>query len=375
MDRIIDQNNRFKIVLYCHNRDGLGHIIRSVRIAEQLVETGVFTPVILTGCSALDLIRIPDGVMVKRLTPLSTDPYSGGEFRIIAERIAQIRDFILSFKPDVLVVDTLPLGYKKELKEILAYAGRDCSGPQCVLGLPYPTNALRNALKNTNDDDAMSAFRLGLNYSNAEEELYHALPFPVQKTGIVAGPQPTLNPSSRVILVLVGGGGVSAELPELLIKATQPVREQGFLVRFVVGPLSDIAQMALRIGDAKNFELVSVATVEEALTDAKLVIARCGYNTAATLSRSMLPVIFIPYCNTRSDEQFIRAKNLSKLKNIVMVDPLEENIASALESGIRRLINCKPEERDVEGSFAGGPNAANLLTQFIRLHQKKISLM
>lgn len=352
-----------KIALYCHNRDGLGHIVRSIHIATSLMQTGLFEPVLLTGCRALDAIYIPPGLRVHQLTPVPADPFASNMYAVLSERVTQIKDFMRSFSPDIVLVDSVPLGYMKELKSVLDAEIQQQGGTLFVLGLPYVPNDLNHILQTPGDRGALSVYRCGLVYTDENEPGYEALPFPLMPTGLVGGPPPPAsNDASNVILVLAGGGTVSLSLLEPLIKSTAVFRKQGFVVRFVTGPLADHAQMLSVAAGHENFELVAVSSSEEALQDAKIVIARCGYNTAATLVRTKLPILFIPYCTADNPEQLTRAEKLAALKNIITINPLSEKLDTALEPAIRTLLDCEPAERTV-GKFSGGDEAARRLSE------------
>lgn len=364
-NKTVDEH-RFRIVLYCHNRIGLGHIIRSIRIATQLASTKVFEPILLTGCRSLGSIAVPDNLQVYQLTPIPADSYDPYYYNVLTERVAQIHDCIKTLSPDILLVDTLPLGYMKELKGVLESASkRDKGSPICVLGLPYANQELKDIVKNANDHRAFSSYKYGMIYSDENPDVvYKEIPFPLTNVGIVAGPPPPPpNYESKTILVLAGGGAVSLSLLEPLVNATAQFREQGFAVRFVIGPLADIDEMTKRMAGIENFELIATCSVEDALMDAKIVISRCGYNTAATLARSALPIVFIPYCHSETDEQYTRAERLSGMNNIVIINPLKGNLSLKLTTAISSLLHLAPEARELSGSFSGSENAAEYLLE------------
>jgi predicted glycosyltransferase len=355
---------KIKIALYCHNRDGLGHIIRSLYIAKALAESGQFDPALLTGCRALSSLTIPPGVAIHQLTPIPADRYAPNMYEVLAERVVLIRNYIESFAPDIVLVDCLPFGYMRELKTLLDDASRQKKGPVFILGLPYPPFEIEQIFKNPVDFAALSAYRYGLIYSDADEAVYERMPFPLLKTGLVGGaPPPASDPLSKVILVLPGGGTTCLSLIDPVVQATVAVRKEGFKVRFVAGPLADQQELQALLSNVKNFELVATATVEEAVRDARLVIARSGYNTAAALIQTTLPIIFIPYCRTENDEQFVRAKRLSAMANIVMIDPHSDNVAVKLEDSIRSLLLCEPKARIQLSHFSGATTAMRHLAQ------------
>jgi predicted glycosyltransferase len=353
-----------KIALYCHNGSGFGHIIRSIRIAGYLKASGNFAPMIITGCRVLEAIPNPENIPVHRITPVPSDFFQEDRYRIITERMAEIRGFIDTFQPDMLLVDTFPLGYMSELREVLNRSNGSAEGPMCILGIPYVTAELQNVFKSPTNRAAFAAYRYGVVYHEEPyDPVYEKIPFPLEITGIVPGPPPPAsNPASKTILVLAGGGATSSDLLDPLIAATATFREQGYVVRFVIGPLADHEDALEKIQGAGNFEIIPSSPIEDMLPDTRLVIARCGYNTAVTLVRTLVPIIFIPFCITRADEQYTRAEALSELKNIAMVDPLEDDIPKRLEQTIATLISSGHAARTSPFSFSGGEKLTTFLT-------------
>ncbi len=359
-------NERTKIVLYCHNRIGLGHIVRSSRIAKKLYDSGRFSPVLLTGCRALDNIAIGEGVLVEKITPIPLDLYASNRYEILEERVKQIKRFIKSYSPEIVVVDTIPLGYGKELRSILLEAIEDKWPSTFVLGSPYPPDGgFDLILKSPKDNLALSAFEYGMKYTDEEWEVeLDELPFVLKNIGSIIGPPPPISEvNSNVILITGGGGAVSASLLEPLIEGTRVYREKGYHVRFVVGPLADFEAMKVVAEPYEDFELISALTVEEAVKDAKIVISRCGYNTALSLIRTDLPIIFVPYYKLETEEQFVRARHMTTYKNVQMVNPFEEHLGMKIEEAISIALESKREKRDVTFSINGTEEAALYLTE------------
>ena len=358
-----------KVAFYCHNLIGLGHTIISLRIASQLLTKGNFKPIILTGCRAIGSISIPHGVSIHPITPLSTEPYNESKYEIIASRIQEIRNFMAFVQPHILVVDTLPFGHDSELKQILkSFISNKENAPLCVLASHYPpAGGFEKYLNSSHDLAIFSVFHSGMIYSDDDWGMAYAnIPFPMTKVGVVAGDLlPDTNPLSKTILVVAGGGTrmMSESLIDPVIHATIHYRRQGYKVRFVVGALGDFEKNKTLANDADNFELVASCSVEEAVKDAKVVIARCGYSTAIALIRTSLPIIFIPYGQENADEQFDRARKLSKMKNIWMIDSNTDEINSKLRELLQFAMESKQEPRSSVMSFNGAEVAANYLAQ------------
>lgn len=361
-----------KIAIYCPNQIGLGHIMRSLQIARALNALECFSITILTNCRAIDSISIPNDIAVYKLTPVSLDPYDESRYHILGERIKQLNIFFETVRPEILLVDTFPFGEQDiELKQILkSFKTNKQNAPICVLGSPYPPReGFERYLANSRDVDILSVYHSGMIYSDEDwGTVYDNVPFPMTKMGLVTSDLPPItNPFSKTILVITGGGTllVSESLIDPVIKATALYRKQGYKVRFIVGLLGDFEKAQSHLNNADNFELIRDCSVEEAIKDAKVVIARCGYNTATTLIRTTLPIIFIPFGREHVGEQFTRARKLSKMKNISMIDSAVDEINSKLYELLQIAMESSHETRDMDISFNGAEKAAHYLTKLL----------
>jgi predicted glycosyltransferase len=196
--------------------------------------------------------------------------------------------------------------------------------------------------------------------------VYDAIPFQMKKMGLVTSDLlPATNSLSKTILVLAGGGTrlMSEALIEPVVQATEIYRKQGYKVRFIVGPLGDFEKNKSLAKNAHNFELVASCAVEEAAADAKVVIARCGYSTAAVLVRTSLPIIFIPYGRENAEEQFDRARKLTTMKNIWMVDADNDGDYLKLTALLHTAMASEQKPRSTDMSFNGAEAAANYIAQ------------
>ena len=353
--------------MYCHNLYGLGHIIRSTRIAKALIDSGRFLPVLLTGCRSLDTIEIPKGIVVEKLTPLSNDFFDLKRYEIQEERIKHIQSFIYKFKPHIVLVDTVPLGYRKELRALLINSKTDLPNTNFVLGLPYaPHDGFDAFLINPEDKKAIHNYNYGIKYgdNNWGSEL-GILDIPFKNVGEIAGDKPPNSiENSTTILITGGGGAVSASMLKPMLKATQMSRQSGYQVKFVIGPLADFEEMNTLVQGVSNFEIIKNAPIEKALRDAKIVISRCGYNSAIALVRTKLPIIFFPYDGSASGvgEQFKRARKLQKLKNVQLVNPYESDAVSQLENAINVALHSQEIERECPFSVNGAEETLQFLT-------------
>jgi predicted glycosyltransferase len=341
--------------------DGLGHIMRACRIGKALAEGKDSEPILLTGCSVMDDLRIPSGIAVKRLPAIPRDLFAPGRYKILQERQSQILHFFLEAQPEMALVDTIPLGLYKELQPVLMAAKEGRLRTRFVLGVPYlfgerEMNALQPLEK-----EAFAAYESALYYSGLGwhgSKDFDDLPLPGPMVGVVAGPCPETAPqSSNVIVVVAGGGTVGASLIEPMLIASEQLRQDGWIVRFIAGPLADLEALRQVIGEAQNFTLVRECPVETAIADAAAVVARCGYNTAGTLVQTNLPLIFIPFEAPTSD-QIGRAAALSTLEGIWAIREAGSDWVADLRDALAQAIAMRPFERKLPFSIDGAATAA-----------------
>ena len=116
------ETKQFNILMYSHDTYGLGHIRRTMAIANQLRDENT-NILILTGSpiagrfafpQQVDFVRIPG--MIKK----TNDEYRSLSIRIEANQVLKIRTDIIkatakTFQPDLFIIDKEPLGLKREV--------------------------------------------------------------------------------------------------------------------------------------------------------------------------------------------------------------------------------------------------------------------
>src|ERR687889_922240 len=131
-----------RVLIYSHDTFGLGHLRRSRAIANALVEErpGV-SVIILSGSpvigsfdfgSGVDYVRIPG------VTKLPDGDYRALNLNMSVDEAVRLRaDLILqtaeTFRPDLLIVDKEPTGFRGELMPALEHLRQD--GCRLVLGI------------------------------------------------------------------------------------------------------------------------------------------------------------------------------------------------------------------------------------------------
>src|SRR4051812_45736381 len=116
-----------RIAFYSYDEHGLGHVRRSIAIAHALSAAEPVSILLIAGAREAALFRLPDGTDTFALPAPSTD--FNGERRgpsigldmagTLRMRAHALRSALAAYRPDVLIVDRLPLGVYDELASSL----------------------------------------------------------------------------------------------------------------------------------------------------------------------------------------------------------------------------------------------------------------
>jgi predicted glycosyltransferase len=382
-----------RVLLYCHNVLGFGHIVRSMLIARQLGHDAEVR--LITGCRFLDRLRVPEEVGVVMLPALRAEadgrltPVDGGFLGSALRRRGKlIAQQVREWQPHALLVDHNPFGLMGELVETLDAVRDDALPTSMVWGIrdiwsspEYLANMLRQY---PGDPDAMKhrirLYHSAIAYTDGTwlETLGHydagMLPERTASVGFVTEPvvvprflgssvprggdtprnRGTEEPGNPLVAVLSGGGEGAERLASLVLAAVQ---DEPLRVRFVVGPFASADGIRVLAGNDPRIEVWPEGAVEDAIGDASLIVSRTGYNTAYTVVQSDLPVTFVPLSGG-NEEQSSRAARLSELERVESIDDRAANAAPALRESILRGLAAGRRPRPLPFSTDGARRAA-----------------
>jgi predicted glycosyltransferase/peptidoglycan/xylan/chitin deacetylase (PgdA/CDA1 family) len=354
-------NGRPRLLFYCQHSLGLGHLVRSYALAEELARS--FDVAFLRGGENPPGIAPPPGVEIRQLPPLDG----------LAARRGEILDALRGHRPDVLVVELFPFGRKKFAPELmpLLEAAREADPA------PLVVCSLRDILVDRGDRQVEHDERASIianayfdtiavhsdpAFARLEESFRPrtTLRTPVHHTGFVVpeAPARTGEPGSPV-LVSAGGGLVGERLLATAVEA-RPLLPEGIALRLVAGPfLPDEAFARLRAAAeaTEGIELLrTVPKLESELAVASASVSQCGYNTALAVVRSGLPALVVPFEEGPENEQGRRARRLEQL-GLVRVLPSERLDASTLAAELAALSDFRPRKADLRFDGAGATAA------------------
>ena len=360
-------NDRPAILFYCQHSLGMGHLVRSLALADRLSRR--FRVMLLNGGRLPAAIRVPSNIQLVNLPPLGIDEANQlvrHDKRISVERALDRRQKMIrvafdNLRPVAVLIELFPFGRKKFANEILPllHATREREPRALVVCSLRDILVSRSGNQQEHDDRAAAwaneFFDVVLIHSDPSfarfEESFHSsvpLQVPIKYTGFVV-PTSTLTSAreiNRKRIVVSAGGGIAGEpLLRLAIVAHDYLQEDPEVeMKVIAGPfLSEESWRALRLlaRNRKQLRLVrQVPDLCSELSGAAVSISQAGYNTCLDVLRAKVPSILVPFAKEDEDEQRRRALRLQDLGAVKVMD--QKNLTAAqLAAEIRRLMNSK----------------------------------
>jgi predicted glycosyltransferase len=335
----------YNILMYSHDTYGLGHIRRTMAIANHLRDANT-NVLILTGSPIAGRFQFPhhvDFVRIPGMIKKSNEDYQSFSIRIHPEKALSIRTNIIlatarTFQPNLFIVDKEPLGLKREVLPTLEWLKSESPSTVTVLGL---RDILDDAAVIQNDwreknvytylDQLYDEIWVYGNRDIYDPTKMYAIPEKIhnriQYTGYI--PRKKISPRTRTavrkryrvtdddkfILVTTGGGGDGLEVIEhYLAMHDHFFTSLPFKSIIITGPFMP---KSIREAFAKRAKKYNIKTLpfhprmEELMSAADLVVCMGGYNTICEILTQHTPALIIPR-ETPRKEQLIRATRLKE---------------------------------------------------------------
>lgn len=364
-----DDSDRCRILMYSHDTFGLGHLTRTLRIAEAIQRRYEHTSIlILTGSPVAPYLPLPprtDMVKLPSVLKSGADHYEPRDLKldfkqVRAMRREMIRGTAETFRPHVFIVDNVPLGMKGEIVPTLEMLRRDQPEARTVLNLRDILDApetIRASWEEHGVPAALESFYDAI-YVLGDEEVFDSIEaygLPRDRTRFVgyATPGPRVSAtcaesSARRVLVTAGGGGDGFELIRAALLGLSRIDASAVggpvEIEVITGPLMDaeprreLMELAERVG-AEIHEFVG--DLPRRMETADLVIAMAGYNTCCELLAHASRALLYPRTDPRV-EQLLRAEAFVKRGLAMMLPPETPNpdtiramATKALQNGAR----------------------------------------
>jgi predicted glycosyltransferase len=358
---------RPRLLFYCQHSVGLGHLVRSVHLADGLARDFDITflnggpwPADLPQPSGIDIVHLPALGLAADYSLVSRDE------RYTVEEAVGLRRSIIQrcfhdTTPDVVLVELFPFGRKKFASELMPLL----EAARAARPAPFVACSLRDILVGSrrdqqgHDDRASRVtneyFDAVLVHADARfatlEETFHPtvpLRVPVHYTGFVRGPgaRHDVRPREPRVLVSAGGGLVGAPLFRAAVEAhPRLLDEHGLRTVIVTGPFlpgPDVEELTRRAAATTGLEVVRyVPDLGGEMAASAVSVSQAGYNTTMDILGCTTPAVVVPYGEGREDEQAARARRLERLGALRVLDP-DELSAATLADAVRDALGWTP---------------------------------
>ncbi len=373
-----------RVLLYSHDTFGLGHLRRSRAIANALAETRPdLSVVIVSGSPVIGTFDFGPGVDYVRIpgvTKLPDGSYCSHNLRLGLDETVALRQSIVlqtaqAFRPDLLIVDKEPTGFRGEILptlEVLRNTGcrmvlgiRDVLDDPAVLSAEWERKGAIAALDRYYDEIWVYGLEeiyrplatLPLSGDLARRIVYtgylrREMP---KEAALARYPKLTKNP---FLLVTTGGGGDGDALLDWVISAYEADPGIDLPALLVFGPFLDRARrqgFLHRIAPHPKLDAITFdSRIEFLMEKAAGIVAMGGYNTFCEVLSFDKRALIVPRTRPRL-EQHIRAVEAERLGLVSLLSDAEGpreslRMAAALRALPRR---ARPSDAVVPGLLDG----------------------
>ncbi len=373
----------WKILMYSHDSYGLGHLRRTLALAEAFVGADPSTSVlILTGSTVSGTFRMSPGIDLVKLPSaikVASGVYEASRMSVDFENLKDLRSALIlsavkAFDPDAFIVDKSPLGMKREVYPALKFLRKKRPSTLTVLGLrdvmDDPALIRRNWREGRIAPAIEDFYDTILVYG--PREVYDPLPeyglsdATLRRCHYVGyvGRTSTLDETSDLafqpgyVLVTAGGGGDGFDLIKNYLESLRRP-EPAFESLVVTGPMMD-DESKMEIEHLARGLRVRVmefrADMECLIHRAGAVVSMGGYNSTIELLAARKRALIVPRVEPRV-EQLIRAERLSRLGLVEMIHP-DDLTPETMRARVERLLERDPASAPrVEVDLSGASRA------------------
>ena len=376
-----DGDRPIRIAFYSHDSYGLGHLRRSLRLAESVRDSGIPAEMLLvSGSPRAHFYSAPEGMRVVSIPSVTKD--ASGQYvsrqegltldETVAIRKRQIREAVLNFQPDLFVVDHSPTGLRGELLPLLADL-RHSGQTEIALGMRDVLDEPSHVVKTWKRD---GTYRLlerlydhiwvyGCREVFPLDDLYRIPEQATQKMRYLgylnranlqsssSGEDLTLGfPDAKKphIVGLVGGGGDGYPLARAFLQmlALEPDRWNGTLVTGPFLSREKRQRLASRYGHLRHVQMIRFTShIEDLVRSAQLLVTMGGYNAVMEAMAFRKPAVVVPRVFPRR-EQWLRATSFERLGLLRCLDP-DDLTPDSLAAASRDALS-DPLPPDLEGA-------------------------
>jgi predicted glycosyltransferase len=390
------------LLLYSQDTRGLGHITRTLTIANHVLETfpNCVAYVVTRSKVARDLpwphrcdfIKLPARRTPK--TVVRTDEEEEAslvQFRTLRSQV--LRDVALGLAPDLVFVDHEPLGSSSEFRDGLWALKQQCPDTRFVFGLrdimddpdrireSWREAGVYDALENLYD--GIAVFGSPRLYDVADAYDIPAVVRPkLYYCGFVVRDFPPATPweirrqcglpaNGRLVVASVGSGRDGSAVLQHAHRAITRLqaRDPDLSAILVTGPfMPEEEALPLQAMSTPRCRLVPFADVFQLMAVADAAVCMGGYNTLCEGLMTACPMVIVPRA-THKVEQLIRAELLAAHDLARCIHPAEageENIAEAIQWALGRDRRTQARfVREAVPSFDGAAQLTGYLAPWL----------
>ncbi|KHK03353.1 glycosyltransferase family protein [Desulfovibrio sp. TomC] len=372
----------FNILMYSHDTYGLGHLRRTMAIAEHLRHRGV-NILILTGSPLAGRYEIPEGIDYVRIPGMikkTNEEYLPLSIKINARHALNIRRNIIvatakAFQPHLFIVDKAPMGLRREVIPTLKWLKRRQPRTRTILGLRDVMDDAASTIREWREKGVYEV--LDQYYSEiwvyGNQELYdpvveYEIPDNISRKMVFTGYIPRRVPApqamtpirreerlglaEKLVVVTTGGGGDGYPLMDAYLRMLEEGGGPEHRVIFVTGPFMPrperelVAKRAAKV-KARFYHFYRRMETLMGLADA--IVTMGGYNTTCEILSQGKPSLVVPREVPRL-EQRIRAEVLSR-QGLIEFLPWDELCADGIREKLTRLLADPQPYKDAMTRF------------------------
>lgn len=359
----------YNILMYSHDTYGLGHLRRTMAIADHLRQRGV-NILILTGSPLAGRYETPEGVDYVRIPGMikkTNEEYLPLSIKINARHALNIRRNIIvatakAFQPHLFIVDKAPMGLRREVIPTLKWLKRRLPRTRTILGL---RDIMDDAVSTSREWEEKGVYDvLDRYYSEiwvyGNQEIYdpvteYAIPESISRKMVFTGYIPRhvpsfqamaqvrreerLGPEDKLVVVTTGGGGDGYPLMDAYLSMLEEGDVPAHRVVFVSGPFMpkpERENVARRAGRLRARFYHFYRRMETLLGLADVVVTMGGYNTTCEILSQGKPCLVVPREVPRL-EQRIRAEALNA-RGLLEFLPWDALSPQAIRDRLGRLL-------------------------------------
>jgi predicted glycosyltransferase len=357
--------SRRRLLVCADEMVGLGQARRTLAVLGRLADAAPeLCSLVLTGSSIEPYVALPprcDTVKLPTSNPRSPLELAPDELHRLRGRVALAA--AEAFRPDVALVDKLPLGVGGELEpSVLALRASGC---RLVLGL-------RDVDQGPSDPRARAVVRQHYDAVVVYGPVSAAgalddLGVPVAHVGYLSTAERAvaLTPDDLEPGYLLATTGAGHEGFRLLATLAEAIRRDPPPVRVVMvtGPLMGreaVRRLRALIAGLPVELFEFRPDMDRVLAGARAVVSTAGYNTVAEAVRAGRPALLVPRVRP-GDEQLLRARRLADAGVQDMLHPDDLGVAT-LRAAVERLL-ARPFATPDLSEHRGAERAAELLSR------------